>query len=50
LEDALPAIAGKEEAFCLIGAERGEKAQLRDAGLLGFVNYNKVEGHVPVAV
>ena len=46
LEDALAEVSGKEEAVWLIGAECSEKAQLRDADILGFVNHSKVERHV----
>ena len=46
LENPLTEVAGKEEAVGLISAERGEKPQLRDADVLGFVNHHKVERHV----
>ena len=39
----LPQIAGKEETVRVRPANRGQKAQLRDAHVLGFVNHGKVE-------
>jgi hypothetical protein len=46
LENPLAEVSGTEEAVGLISAERGEKPQLRDADVLGFVDHSDVERHV----
>jgi hypothetical protein len=46
LENPLAQVAGKEQAVGLIGAERGETAQLRDADVLGFIHHHEVERQV----
>jgi hypothetical protein len=42
----LTEVAGKEEAVWLTRPKGGEELQLRDADVLGFVNYGKVERQV----
>jgi hypothetical protein len=46
LENPLTEVAGTEEAVWSARPKCGEKAQLRDADVLGFVNHSEVERHV----
>ncbi len=46
LEDALAQVAGEEQAVGALAAQRGEKAQLRDADILRFIDHDVFEGRM----